>query len=71
VHGDLEIFNLIFDSEMNIISVLDWEWARVVPLQLFRPPLWLSSTPMEEMCYGYRYLDYLEFFIVNCLTLRP
>jgi hypothetical protein len=26
-HGDLEIFNLILDSEMNIISVLDWEWA--------------------------------------------
>jgi hypothetical protein len=60
VHGDLEIFNLVLDHEMNIISVLDWEWSRVAPLQFFYPPLWMSSAPFESLCYGYRYSEYLE-----------
>ena len=47
---------------MNIVSVLDWEWSRVVPRQLFRPPLWLDSTTIENLCYGSRYRFYLERF---------
>jgi aminoglycoside phosphotransferase (APT) family kinase protein len=31
IHGDREIFNLILDEDANIVSVLDWEWSRVVP----------------------------------------
>lgn len=70
VHGDLEIFNLVLDDEMNIISVLDWEWSRVVPLQLYHPPLWLSSVPFESLCYGYRYSQYLERFDEFLAVLR-
>ncbi|KAL2128999.1 hypothetical protein VTI74DRAFT_8368 [Chaetomium olivicolor] len=25
--GDLQIFNLILDNDMNMVSVLDWEWS--------------------------------------------
>jgi aminoglycoside phosphotransferase (APT) family kinase protein len=39
VHGDLEIFNLLLGDDMSIVSVLDWEWSRVVPRQFFEPPL--------------------------------
>jgi aminoglycoside phosphotransferase (APT) family kinase protein len=39
VHGDLELFNLLVDDNMDIIAVLDWEWSRVVPRQFFIPPL--------------------------------
>ncbi|KAJ2891959.1 hypothetical protein MKZ38_010502 [Zalerion maritima] len=41
IHGDLEPYNLIVNENMDIVSVLDWEWSRVVPRQLFNPPLWL------------------------------
>lgn len=40
VHGDLQPHNLIVDENMAILAVLDWDWSRVVPLQLFTPPLW-------------------------------
>ncbi|KAH6722167.1 kinase-like domain-containing protein [Leptodontidium sp. MPI-SDFR-AT-0119] len=62
VHGDLELFNLIFDDNMNIVSVLDWEWSRVVPCQFFKPPLWLNSAPIEDLSYGYQYKDFLTHF---------
>jgi hypothetical protein len=69
-HGDLEIFNLILDDDMDIISVLDWEWSRVVPLQLFRPPLWLDSTTIENLCHGARYRFYLDRFDSFLAVLR-
>ncbi|ROT39961.1 kinase-like protein [Sodiomyces alkalinus F11] len=40
-HGDLFDRNIIIDDSMRIVAVLDWEWAQVVPLQLFTPPRWL------------------------------
>ncbi|KAF4513173.1 hypothetical protein G6O67_000476 [Ophiocordyceps sinensis] len=40
VHGDLQPHNLIVDENMAILAMLDWYWSRVVPLQLFTPPLW-------------------------------
>ena len=70
VHGDLEIFNLLLDDNMSIVSILDWEWSRVVPRQFFKPPLWLSNTRIEDMSYGYRYRDYLEQFDKFMAILR-
>lgn len=70
VHGDLELFNLLFDENMNIVSVLDWEWSRVVPCQFFRPPLWLSSTPIEDLSYGYNYKVFLAYFDKFLAVLR-
>ena len=70
VHGDLELFNLLLGDDMKIVSVLDWEWSRVVPLQFFKPPLWLNNTPIEDLSYGYRYRGYLECFDEFLAVLR-
>lgn len=42
VHGDLGPHNLIVDDGMKVTAVIDWEWSRVVPVQFFAPPLWLT-----------------------------
>jgi hypothetical protein len=62
VHGDLELFNLVVNEKMEIISVLDWEWSRVVPLQLFKPPLWLRNPDTTKLAYNFVYDDYLKSF---------
>lgn len=46
-HGHLVDRNIIVDDDMRIVAVLGWEWSRVVPLQLFNPPLWLVSNSPE------------------------
>lgn len=70
VHGDLKIFNLPLDDDMNLVSVLDWEWSRVIPLQFFEPPMWLSTTTIEDMSYGYQYRNYLEL-LDGLLAIMP
>ncbi|KAK3358655.1 phosphotransferase enzyme family protein [Lasiosphaeria ovina] len=62
VHGDLEPFNLIVNEDMTIISVLDWEWSRVVPRQFFIPPLWLGVPDTTKLAYNFVYQDYLKRF---------
>ncbi|KAL1863168.1 hypothetical protein VTK73DRAFT_6360 [Phialemonium thermophilum] len=61
-HGDFEPFNLIVDDDMNVISVLDWEWSRVVPRQFFGPPLWLGIPDTTKLAYEFVYEDYLKKF---------
>lgn len=60
VHGDFEPFNLIVNERMNITSVLDWEWSRVVPLQFFKPPLWLKTPDTTKLAWNFVYQDYLK-----------
>jgi hypothetical protein len=60
VHGDLEPFNLIVNDNMDIVSVLDWEWSRVVPLQFFKPPLWLKNPDTTKLAWNFVYRDYLK-----------
>ncbi|KAG4438946.1 hypothetical protein IFR05_005572 [Cadophora sp. M221] len=60
VHGDLEPFNLIVNDTMDIISVLDWEWSRVVPRQFFKPPLWLRIPDTTKLAWDFVYNDYLK-----------
>lgn len=62
VHGDLELFNLLVNQDLEIVSVLDWEWSRVVPLQFFKPPLWLGNPDTTKLAYNFVYSDYLERF---------
>lgn len=62
VHGDLEPFNLIVNDNMTVISVLDWEWSRVVPRQFFLPPLWLGIPDTTKLAYDFVYQDYLKRF---------
>lgn len=61
VHGDLEPFNfLIVNEHMDISSVIDWEWSRVVPLQFFNPPLWLKNPDTTKLAWNFIYQDYLK-----------
>ncbi|KAI8943968.1 phosphotransferase enzyme family protein [Xylaria longipes] len=73
VHGDLEPFNLLVDDEMGIVCVLDWEWSRVVPLQFFKPPLWLANPDTTNLAYDAvyrRYLDRFDKFLAILRTLE-
>ncbi|OAR02515.1 hypothetical protein LLEC1_01299 [Akanthomyces lecanii] len=49
VHGDLHLSNLIVDSKKRLIGLLDWEWSRVVPVQYFVPPMWLSKRDVAQL----------------------
>ena len=62
VHGDLQPYNLIVSDSMSIVSVLDWEWSRVVPRQFFVPPLWLDFFDTTMLAYKVFYDAYLEKF---------
>ncbi|KAI2633972.1 phosphotransferase enzyme family protein [Xylaria nigripes] len=62
VHGDLEPFNLLVDEKMEVACVLDWEWSRVVPLQFFKPPLWLANPDPTNLAYEFLYRQYLDRF---------
>ncbi|KAK5653233.1 hypothetical protein OQA88_9132 [Cercophora sp. LCS_1] len=62
VHGNLEPYNLVVSDSMSIVSVLDWEWSRVVPRQFFIPPLWLDFFDPTMLAYKVFYDAYLEKF---------
>lgn len=49
MHGDMHnhYSNLLWDKDLNLLGVIDWEWSQVVPLQLFTPPVWLENTTVE------------------------
>ncbi|KAJ4309519.1 hypothetical protein N0V84_011454 [Fusarium piperis] len=52
VHGDLGIQNLLWDDNLNLVAVLDWEWSSVMPLQFLVPPPWLNGQSMDFLCHG-------------------
>ncbi|KAJ4321998.1 hypothetical protein N0V84_005045 [Fusarium piperis] len=62
VHGDLQPFNILVDKNMEIVSVLDWEWSRVAPCQYFLPPLWLTNIDTTVLAWEFAYNHYLERF---------
>lgn len=51
IHGDLHnhYSNLIWDQDLNLAGVIDWEWSHVVPLQLFTPPVWLENVTVPSL----------------------
>ncbi|KAJ6783118.1 hypothetical protein PWT90_08807 [Aphanocladium album] len=50
-HPDLHLGNILVDGDMKILGIVDWEFAHVVPLRLFTPPLWaIHQQPgLEEL----------------------
>ena len=42
-HMDLRWPNILVDEELNILAVIDWEWAALIPRQLFTPPTWIAG----------------------------
>ncbi|OAA63396.1 phosphotransferase enzyme family protein [Niveomyces insectorum RCEF 264] len=59
-HGDFNIQNLLWDDDVNLVAVLDWEWSSVVPLQLVMPPTWLNGDSVDGlMSFQLSYFDEL------------
>jgi hypothetical protein len=48
------------NENMDIVAVLDWEWSRVVPLQFFNPPTWLTSRGTDLLAFSYIYSQYTD-----------
>lgn len=44
---------------MNITAVLDWEWSRTVPVQMFVPPTWLTGSNIHNVL-GFWSVLYME-----------
>lgn len=42
-HTDLRWSNIIVNDDFDILGIVDWEWAAVIPLQFFVPPFWISG----------------------------
>ncbi|OAA38101.1 phosphotransferase enzyme family protein [Metarhizium rileyi] len=59
VHGDMGPHNILVDDDMNIMAVIDWEWSRVVPVQFFTPPLWLTCRSTVSLSAPSSYRLYL------------
>ncbi|KAJ8132847.1 hypothetical protein O1611_g774 [Lasiodiplodia mahajangana] len=51
VYGDLEPCSLLVDNDMRVVCILDWEQSRVVPLQFFKPPLWLANPLAMDLAH--------------------
>lgn len=45
MHGDLTsmLANLLFDDNLNLVAIVDWEWSQVVPAQMLVPPAWIRG----------------------------
>lgn len=69
VHGDMQPQNLIVNEHLEIISVIDWEWSRVVPLQFFTPPLWLTRRTTVTMAAPASYRLYLKTALAQFLGI--
>ncbi|KAH7175799.1 hypothetical protein EDB81DRAFT_771123 [Dactylonectria macrodidyma] len=51
MHGGLNMLldKLVFDTELNLVGVLDWEFSCVIPAQMMVPPVWLTGGGPETM----------------------
>ncbi|KAM5457298.1 hypothetical protein MaudCBS49596_000493 [Microsporum audouinii] len=58
MHGDLRSANILVDDDLNIVSVLDWEWSHTIPAQMFVPPSWLNGLELIGAAKDYGRLLY-------------
>ena len=47
-HQDLRSPNIIVDQDLNILCIIDWEFASTVPHQNFTPPSWITGHDSVE-----------------------
>lgn len=52
-HPDLQLANILVDKELNILSLIEWEFANIIPARLSTPPLWAiyQARGMETMSH--------------------
>ncbi|EJP66626.1 phosphotransferase enzyme family protein [Beauveria bassiana ARSEF 2860] len=44
---DLHPSNIFVDEHWNVVDIIDLEWAHSMPLQMQRPPFWLTSRGVD------------------------
>lgn len=69
VHGDFHLRNILVDNKMRLIGLIDWEWSRVVPVQYFIPPLWLSKRDAAQLAYPDSWILYMTRHFSEFLTI--
>ncbi|KAL1886819.1 hypothetical protein Plec18167_000754 [Paecilomyces lecythidis] len=46
---DLHASNILVDENWHIKCLIDLEWAASLPIELIRPPIWLTSKAVDEI----------------------
>jgi len=59
-HGDFRPHNIRVDDDLNIVSVIDWEWGHIILVQLFLPPTWLTRCELGALCNFLEREDYIK-----------
>jgi hypothetical protein len=49
---DLHQSNFFVDDEWHITSLIDLEWACILPIQLQSPPYWISGRAIDQLKHG-------------------
>lgn len=65
-HGDLRPPNIIVNEDLSLAGIIDWEWSGTVPVQFFRPPLWLGgvdATSPRDMKYRSGYSELYDSLV--------
>ncbi|EEP78302.1 predicted protein [Uncinocarpus reesii 1704] len=65
MHGDLRPPNVFVDADLNIISIIDWEWSHTVPPQMFVPPSWITGQELPAATkkpYDFAFTVYVSQF---------
>ncbi|KAH0558658.1 hypothetical protein GP486_004689 [Trichoglossum hirsutum] len=60
IHSDFRSSNIMVDEDLNIVSIINWEWSRTVPAQLFVPPEWLTGYEVNGLLPVYNKLLYIR-----------
>ncbi|RDL30802.1 uncharacterized protein BP5553_10147 [Venustampulla echinocandica] len=59
MHGDLRPTNIIVNKDLTIMSIINWEWSRIIPAQLFVPPTWLTGLELSGIRSYFARKDYM------------